>query len=332
MSGSGPTADFSKIDELVGGYRPARIIMAATELGVFEALGEGASTAADLARILAADPRGIRIVCDALVALGILDKSEGRYRNSEEASRFLVESSPESRAASVRHGAILYRRWGRLAEVVRRGRCVRDDEFTPPMVRDKKAFAAAMADIGRTSAAQTVAKLDLSATRSLLDIGGGPGVYAIEFAGRNPGLVVTILDDAETLKVADRNVTAAGLQGRIRLRPGDASSDELGGPYDCIFISNLIHIYGPEWNRRLVARCATALEPGGRLVIKDFLLDAGRVSPAGSALFAVNMLVNTEAGDCYTAQEIGDWMDAAGLRLDGVIGLTEQSSLLMGRK
>ncbi len=332
MSGSGPAADFSRIDELVGGYRAARIIMAATELGIFDALQPEALRADELARNLSADPRGIRILCDALCALGVLEKSRGRYRNSPPASRFLVESSPESRAASVRHGAILYRRWGRLAEVVRRGRGVQDEEFTPPMVRDKRAFAAAMADIGRTSAVQTVERLDLSGVGSLLDIGGGPGLYAIEFAGRYPGLVVTILDDAETLKVADRNVSAAGLRDRILLRPGDASSDDLGGPYECVFMSNLVHIYGPEWNRQLVARCAAVLTPGGRLVIKDFFLDAERVSPAGSALFAVNMLVNSEAGDCYTAEEIGGWMDAAGLRFDGVIGLTEQSSLFLGRK
>lgn len=331
MNGSG-AADFSRIDELVAGYRAARIIMSATELGVFEALREGALTADELAGQLAVDARGVRIVCDALSALGILEKAERRYRNSVEASRFLVDTSPESRAASVRHGAVLYRRWGRLTEVVRRGRGVQDDEFTPPMVRDKKAFAAAMADVARTSAVQTVAKLDLTGVESLLDIGGGPGIYAIEFARRYPALVVTVLDDAETLKVTDRNASAAGFRDRIRLQPGDAASDDLGGPYDCIFVSNLVHIYGPEWNRTLVARCAAALHPGGRLVLKDFFLDSERVSPAGSALFAVNMLVNTDAGDCYTTEEIAGWMDAAGLRFDGVLGLTEQSSLFVGRK
>ncbi|MGB5879902.1 MAG: methyltransferase, partial [Thermoanaerobaculia bacterium] len=96
--------------------------------------------------------------------------------------------------------------------------------------------------------------------------------------------------------------------------------------------SNLVHIYSEKENRKLLTRCAKALEPGGRLAIKDFLLDPDRLSPAGGAVFAVNMLVSTEGGDSYTAEEVQHWLEEAGLQFESLANVATHSRILVAIK
>jgi SAM-dependent methyltransferase len=327
---AGPARD--PVDAIATGYREAQILLTANRLGLFSALASGGRTAQDLAVELAVDPRGIRILCDALAAMELLTKSGATYGNTALADEYLLPGSPQSKVAMLRHSARLYERWASLPEVVTTGRPVADDETDPRLPRGGRAFTKAMADVGRSSAAATAEKLDFSDADSLLDIGGGPGIYAIELARRWPGLRAAVFDRPEVLEVARENVLAAGLEDRVDLIPGDAFSDDLGGPWDAILISNLVHIYSDEENRRLVARCGAALAPNGRLVIKDFLLDDTRLTPPGGAIFAVNMLISTECGDCYTEGEARSWLETAGLEWVATKEVATLSRLLIGRK
>ncbi len=323
-----------RVDEIASGFRGAQILLTGVRLGLFEVLGEEALPAAELAHRLEADPRGTRILADALVALGVLDKTGGAYRTTPEGREVLLPGRPGSKTAILRHGARLYERWGGLYDAVKTGSRVPDERSDPRLDGGERAFARAMADVGRATAAKTVEALErygvLDGVSRALDVGGGPGLYAIELARARPGLRSTVLDRAETLEVARANVEAAGLDGRVELTPGDAIHDELGGPWDLVFVSNFVHIFAPEDNRGLVRRATAALAPGGRLVVKDFLLDPGRTTPAGGALFAVNMLVNTEGGDCYTVEEVHGWFREAGLEPGEIIDLTPQSRLAVG--
>jgi predicted O-methyltransferase YrrM len=327
-----------RVDEIASGYRGAQILMTGVRLGLFEALAERALTAGELAHRLEADPRGTRILADALVALGLLDKSGGTYRTPPEGREVLVPGTAGSKTAILHHAARLYERWGGLYDAVKTGSRVPDERSDPRLDGGERGFARAMADVGRATAAKTVEALAshgvLEGVSRALDVGGGPGLYAIELARARPGLRSTVLDRAETLEVARANVEAAGLDGRVTLRPGDAVHDELGGelgrPWDLVFASNFVHIYSPEDNRGLVGRAAAALAPGGRLVVKDFLLDPERTTPPGGALFAVNMLVNTEGGDCYTVEQVHGWFREAGLEPGEPIDLTPQSRLAVG--
>ena len=131
--------------------------------------------------------------------------------------------------------------------------------------------------------------------------------------------------------MAQRNISAAGLESRVRTLAGDAFADDLGGPYDLILVSNFLHIFAAVDIRHLLRRCAEALAPGGRLCIKDFILDEDRTSPVGVALFAVNMLISTDEGDCFTQTVIRDWLLEAGLELESRVDLTSHSAILMAR-
>lgn len=314
------------------GFQMSAPLFAGARLGVFQALGGETLSSDELAKRLNASPRGIRALCDALTALDLLEKDGGSYRNSDIALRTLLEDAPDSRLALVMHGAMLYDRWASLADAAVRGGSVLDGEPGSGANRDEEAFAKAMADIGRMSAEEVAEKIGLAGVRRMIDVGGGPGVYAIAFARREPSLHAVVFDSPGTLEVARRNIAAAGLEDRVSTQPGDALNDEFGSGYDLIFLSNFVHMFSAEQNAAIIARCARALNIGGRVCVKDFAIDESRTAPLRSALFTINMLVNTQGGDCYTCGEIVAWFEAAGLAFDSETPVCGNSMLVFGKK
>ncbi len=320
------------IDEIAGGFRAAQVLLTANRLGVFAALEDRTLSAGELAKAVDAEPRALRILCDALAALSLLEKDGNAYCNSPVALEFLIPTGKRCKAGILNHTARLYAVWGRLFEVVKTGKPVDDTDIGMDFQFDERSFAMAMADVAKASVAETADALDLSNAKKMLDIGGGPGFYSIEFAHRNTGLHAVVFDKEETTKVAQANIEAAGLAERVTVKPGDAWQDDFGDGYDFILLSNIIHSYSFDDNQKLVAKCAAALQPGGQLCVKDFILDSSRTSPAWSALFAVNMLVNTERGDCYTSDEVKNWFTNAGLTFTQEQNVCTTSGLLLAVK
>jgi ubiquinone/menaquinone biosynthesis C-methylase UbiE len=300
------------LDEIAGGYRAAQVLFTANRLDLFNALSSDEMTADEIARKTGASSRGIRILCDALVSLDILEKTGNCYCNSEVSRRCLLKDSPNPKHYMYLHGARLYEKWGRLAESVRTGEPVSEEGLNPELDGGKEGFARAMQDSARKSAALLVDKIDFRRNRKLLDLGGGPGLFSIEFCRRAPHLQASIIDNEETLQVAGKNIREAGLEDRISLIPGDMFETGFQNDFDFILISNVIHIYSSEENRLLIEKCFDALPPGGKLCVKDFFFDQDRTGPPWVALFAVNMLVNTTAGNCYTFEEMEGWLSDAG--------------------
>jgi len=321
-----------QIDRLSSGYREAQVLLTANRLGLFRLLEDGPKTAAEIAKRLQAAKRGIEILCDALVALTLLHKKEGKYDNSEAAKACLLASSPSPKSAMLLHSAKLYERWGKLYQVVKTGQCVTEDQIDPSLGHREEDFARAMADSARGILKPTVEALPLGNAERMLDVGGGPGLYSIEVMRRHPQLRCVILDNKKTLEVAGENAVKAGVRDRLTLMPGDVFEVDLDGPYDFIFMSNLIHSYSPKENASLVKKCAAALNPGGRLCLKDFFLEKDRTAPVWAALFAVNMLVNTDEGNCHTTDEASSWLAAAGLKVEPLRHITPQTALLIGQK
>ncbi len=149
------------------------------------------------------------------------------------------------------------------------------------------------------------------------------------FCQAYPALTATVFDLPETLQTTERLVKEAGLEARIRLLPGDFNRDELGGPYDAVLMSDILHYQGAEANAALVRKVHGTLAPAGRLIIKDRFLDEGGTSPAWTAVFAVHILVNTDKGRCYTMAEAVQWLKDAGF---SSIDELEQSTLVLGVK
>jgi cyclopropane fatty-acyl-phospholipid synthase-like methyltransferase len=183
--------------------------------------------------------------------------------------------------------------------------------------------------IGRQSGPDFAKRLQLGDANTILDLGGGAGTNAIAFCRAYPSLRATVFDLPATLHTTKRHVDEAGLSARIALQPGDFNRDPLGGPYDAVLMSDILHYQGPEANAALVKKAAAHLAPGGRLIIKDRFLDATRTSPAWATAFAVHIMVNTEDGRCYTVEDAAGWMREAGL---GSITEIEQTAVVQGIK
>ena len=323
---------FAHIVELSKGFEAAQILFTALRFDLFTVLAEKEMEAAELALALQANERGVRILCDALTALGIILKAEGRYRNHPEYAALLSRRSGSHYLGMLHHRACLYERWRGLFQAVKSGTAPAFEPADPYFRPSAEAFAHAMKDAARDMADRSVAMLDLSSARSLLDVGGGPGEYAMQFARAFPEMQVEILDQAETLEVARANLEREGMQSKVALFPGDIFHTRPERRYDVVFSSNLIHSYASQENETLVANYAALLNPGGMLVIKDMILDFHRTSPSGPALFAINMLVNTPGGDCYTAPQVEEWFVKAGLGNLEWIEIDEGNRMLVGRK
>jgi ubiquinone/menaquinone biosynthesis C-methylase UbiE/DNA-binding transcriptional ArsR family regulator len=324
-----------RLDELTS-FWPSRAILTAAELDLFTALGDEELTAAELARKVQAQERALGLLLNALAGLGIIEKlpmrqsrgeraTQARFRNCEEARELLAKSG-RSLMGRLGHQARLWKSWSRLTQAVKEGRPValpRDEE-------SGRNFIEAM-HWGAQSRAPLVADaLDLSGVRRLLDLGGGPGTYAVTFAQRNPQLRAVIFDLPYALEVAREVVRSSGLVDRIELQAGDMFVDEPEGKFDLVFISSVIHSYPEDKNAELMMRVRRWIEPGGRVVIHDFLLDEDGATPASGALFSLNMLVNTDGGRSYTCGEVRGWLERAGFSEAKVVELDGHSRLIVG--
>ncbi len=316
---------------MVRGYQESRIMLTAIELDVFTAVGGGA-TGATVAQRCGTDRRATELLLNALVALGALRLAGDRYANTPATAQSLVAGAPDDARIALRHNLSLWTTWSSLTEAVRAGHTAlrpemrdRDDDWTVP-------FIAAMHRGAAERAPLVVEAVGAERVGRMLDVGGGSGAYAIAFAQANPKLTAVVLDLPTVLPITESHVGDAGLAQRVTTRAGDLRRDDLGSDFDLVFLSSICHMLGPDGNRELLARCARALAPGGRVVSQDFILEPERTAPRQAVLFAVNMLVGTEAGSTYTEAEYASWMSAAGLAEVRRVRLRGPADLMVGAR
>lgn len=307
----GGTAKFTDLIETMRGFQESRVLLTAVELDLFTAVGEG-STAAAAAAKLATDPRATEALLNALVALGALSKQNGVFRNTSETSRFLVASSPQCARPGLMHTVHLWRTWSTLTECIRAGTAVIQPGVEGQQERWTRAFIAAMHQRAIGNAGELVRAIGLDGVGRMLDVGGGSGAYAIAFAKASETLRADVFDLPSVVPLAQEYIREAGVADRVATRTGDMRRDDLGSGYDLALLSAICHMFSPEENLELFRRCYRALAPGGRLAIRDFIVDPSRTSPLFAVLFALNMLVGTKAGSTYTEEEYQRWLADAG--------------------
>ncbi len=296
----------------LGYYWETKILLTAVKLDVFSLLDGQGRSAAELAQRLGADERALELLLNALVAIRLLSKSGQVYANTPVALTHLVKHGPQY----VGHLLLLHdaewENWGKLEEAIKSGRSpVSRHVFeTDPALGAN--VLSVLHRIGQQSGPDLAKRLGLNEARTMLDLGGGAGTNAIAFCRVYPTLSATVFDLATTLPLTERTVKEAGLEGRISLKSGDFNRDALGGPYDVVLMSDILHYQNLATNAALVKKIHGHLNPGGRLVIKDRFLDASGTSPAWTAAFAVHILVNTEQGACYRTAEAMQWMHDGG--------------------
>jgi (2Fe-2S) ferredoxin/predicted O-methyltransferase YrrM len=316
---------------MIRGYQESRILLPAIELDVVTAVGGGA-TGAEVARKCRTDRRATELLLNALVALDVLQVRGDRYAVTPVAARFLVAGAPDDARDALKHNLSLWTTWSSLTDAVREGHVSlraemrsRGDDWTVP-------FIAAMHRNASARAPAVVEAVGAAAVKRMLDVGGGSGAYAIAFAQANPALAAVVLDLPTVVPIAASHITEVGLTRRVTTRAGDLRRDDFGSGYDLVFLSAICHMLGPDGNRDLLKRAAKALAPGGRVVVQDFILEPDRTKPRQAVLFAINMLVGTEAGSTYTEAEYAAWLEAAGLAAVRRIRLPGPADLMVGAR
>jgi SAM-dependent methyltransferase len=296
----------------LGYYWETKILLTAVKLDVFSALSEKPLTAHEIADRIDADVPTLTLLLNALVALRLLSKEGARYSNSSAAANHLVRQA----AQYVGHMLVLHdaewEHWGKLEETIRTGRRSVDRhvfETDPELGRN---VLAVLHRIGQQSGPEFAKRLHLSGPLRMLDLGGGAGTNAIAFCQAYPELTATVFDLPATLTLTKKTVEEARLESRITLLPGDFNADTLGGPYDVVLMSDILHYQTYEKNAALVKKVFSHLVPGGKLVIKDRFLDENGTGPAWTTAFAVHILVNTQQGGCYKTADAIEWMTKAG--------------------
>lgn len=276
-------------------------VAAAHETGLLAELEAGGTVEA-LGRRTGTDARAARIVLERLIDLGLADRDGSGRLTSSRLGRRLARPAPHD--GDPLAGVLLAARdiaaQIHLPAILRGDPPPHDMSAGDPASRHR--FLRAMRDVAAPRAAVTVAALPPRGAGRLLDVGGAPGSYALPF--RRAGWGVTVVDLEETLRLTRGELEAAG----ITCVAADIAAGLPEGPWDCVYLGNVVHLFGPDAAAALVRRAGAAVAPGGRLAVQEVI--RGLAAPA--AAFGVTMLAGTAEGDAYDLDTLGAWMTAAG--------------------
>lgn len=312
----------------ITGFMKSRVILTGAELDIFTWLDGSPETLSGLVKKTGFNRRSLARLVDALTALGFLEKNDGIYSLTEKGAP-MSSSRPGSVLPMVLHMNRLWMTWSDLSSVVKkgtRGKRKHTDRMDPAGLA---AFIGAMDVIGRDLSEEIVKSYDPHPSRKLLDVGGASGTYTIAFLRKFPELHATIFDRDPVIPMARAKIQTEGLTDRVDFAAGDFYKDDLPGGHDLVLLSAIIHQNDPGENIDLYRKALRALIPGGKIVIRDHVMDEDRTAPAPGALFAINMLVNTRGGNTYTFKEIKKELKLAGFtdvrlirtgaRMDGLV-------------
>jgi 2-polyprenyl-3-methyl-5-hydroxy-6-metoxy-1,4-benzoquinol methylase len=303
------------IFEAINSYQNTAALKAGVELGIFTAIAQGASTAAEIGERCQASARGTRILADYLTILGFLRKEGDRYSLSRTAAVFLVADSPSYMGGTLKFllSDYVMNAFSDLATTVRNGRTIlRGQGTVEPDNEVWREFARAMVPLMMPAAQFLASHAPREGALKVLDIAAGHGMFGIHCALRNPEAQIYALDWPAVLDVAGENARKKGVADRVHRIEGDAFTVDLGSDYDIVLIPNFLHHFDEPTNVTFLKRVHAALKPGGRVLTLEFVPNEDRVTPANQATFALMMLGTTASGDAFTFSELSRMASAAG--------------------
>ena len=319
--------------ELSGYFWKTGALHAAVKLDLFTVIGNGYLTSNEISRRLKATQRGVERLLNALVAMELLVKTDGKYANPSSCQTFLSKDSSKYIGHIIMHHHHLVESWSQLDQAVLYGGPVRTRSSTSKE-EWRESFLMGMFNLAMGLAPQLVPLIDLSTRKHLLDLGGGPGTYAIHFCQSNPRLRATVYDLPTTRPFAEKTIKQFNLVDRIKFVNGNYITDPIEGQYDVAWLSHILHGEQPQDCRLIIQKAVDALRPQGIIIIHEFILKNSMDGPLFPALFSLNMLLGTEAGQAYSEQQLTDMLAAAGIKnIRRIPAQTpNESGLLLGEK
>ena len=321
------------------GFWGAKTLLSGVELGLFSELAAGALEGEALRERLGLHARSARDFFDALVALGLLERRDGRYANTPETARFLDRAKPSYIGGILEMAnARLYPFWGALTAGLRSGEPQNEakaggDLFAalyadPSLLRQ---FVLAMAGLSMGAALTVAQKIPWGRYRTFVDLGTAQGTVPVQVATAHPHLTGGGFDLPALRPLFEEYVAAAGLTARVRFYAGDFFADPLPAA-DVLILGHVLYDWDLAQKRTLLAKAHAALPAGGRLVVYDVLIDDDRRQNAFGLLASLNMLIETRGGCGYTGADCRAWMREVGFREVSVEPLVGPESMVVGLK
>jgi SAM-dependent methyltransferase len=291
--------------ETSGGYWKTCALHTGVKLELFTVISGEKMDAGTVAERIGGNTYGVETLLNALCAMDLLTKEKGLYANTDFALKYLVRESPDYAGFIIMHHHHLMDSWNRMDESVLSGKPCRQRSVTRSET-ERESFLMGMFNLAMELAPHFAREIDLSGRTRFLDFGGGPGTYAIHFCMENPGMTATVFDLPTTRVFAEKTIARFGLTDRIDFKEGSYLDDtvNLEKEYDVAWISHNLHGEGPEEAEKVVAHAVSALKPGGRVFIHEFILNNDKTGPLFPALFSINMLLGTPEGRAYSEQEL----------------------------
>ena len=320
--------------ELSGGYWSTCALHTAVKLDIFTALDGTFRTADEVAQLRHSDPRATGMLLDSLTALGLLEKRDNSYSATSFSAEKLSKASPGYLGHIIMHHHHLMSGWARLDEAVISGRPIKEPVSHSQNESMRESFLMGMFNLASQLAPKIAAAVALSGCNRLLDLGGGPGTYAIHFCLANPDVSAVIYDLPTSRTFAEGVINRYNLSDRIDFTPGDYHADPIPTGFDVAWLSHVLHSECRSASVALLRKTVDSLNQGGILMVQEFILDNAKDGPLFPALFSLNMLLGTDAGQSYSGEELSAMMIEAGLtdvkRI--VINLPNGAGIMSGRK
>ena len=301
--------------ETSGSYWKSCTLHAGIKLDIFSIIGAGNKSPEEITKKINGDLRGVSALLNALTAMVLLNKNEGRFSNTDFSKQFLSKDSPDYTGFIIMHHHHLMASWAGMSESVLSGNPNRLSVADTDKQSERESFLMGMFNIASGTAPMYSKIVDLSNCTHLLDLGGGPGTYAIHFCLNNPELKATLFDLPTTRKFAEKTIASFDLSGRVRFKEGNYLDENtvLEQEYDVAWLSQILHGEGPEVTDSIVAKAVKALKPGGKILIHEFILDNTMDGPLFPALFALNMLICTDKGQAYSEAQLREILEKCGI-------------------
>lgn len=326
--------DVEYINEISYGYWKSQVLFVAVESDIFTLIGSKVKSGKDIAKKLGSDLRATEMLLNALVSLGLLKKTKGMYSNTAVANHCLTKSSSQYQGDRILHFHHMWDYWSRLSTAVRTGKPTAFDNSKEDVDEQSlREFIRAMHNIATVQAGEIYRKLQIKKYNRLLDLAGGQGSYAVSFARKNKNLKAVVFDLPDVVKIAREYIKKSGMTEQITVNSGNCLEDNFGNElYDIVLVSNLLHIYDPAENLKILKKCWESLIEKGIVVIQEFILSPSKTTPLFGILFSLNMLMGTQRGSSYSSVEMKEWLKKVGFRKIKKIDLGLDSGLIIGYK
>jgi 3-hydroxy-5-methyl-1-naphthoate 3-O-methyltransferase len=320
------------------GFMAARTLHVALQWRLFTHLAAGAQPLVQVAQALGLAERAAGRLLYACVALGLVQATDGVFRNTPLTQKYLVEGQPTFIGSYLRmFDALGYHRWEQMGAALRHNGPV--DDISHPYryladdAEDAATFSAAQHAGSRSLGHALARRVDFAPFTCLLDLEGGSGAYTMEILHRYPHLRAILFDFPQVSHLAETVMRQEGLTDRVQIVGGDYEHDVLPAGPDVVLWSGNLHASSPESCRRVLTELHALLPPGGMVLIHDYMLDDTRSGPLIPALLALHLTLVSEDGQVYSGAELRHLLAQAGfgeVRIEPF--LTGHSSLVIAQR